>query len=459
VIDAPSTYAVALWAVAAVCSCAAVYHEVLHRLDAGEPASRAFALGLVGLAAISLLTAYTASATDPAQAVRAQHLQVVAILGVDYFFARVFVGLAEARFPRGFGVYTWVMVGVAASGALFDPSEATGAYDWGPPHPDRRALAAWGIAPVLVVGSSFLILVPYAARLVRQAAGRDASRDLRLAASSLLIAILLGAVDIAGRLLGWAVPSFGGVTALLPVLGITNLLVGRAATKDRALSAKRRELGHSRDRMRSVEAALLRTEQVAAVGELSAVLASEMRGPLAVLDAVVDELTEGQGDEAQHLEALEAQVQRLDRMVEDLRAYRRPVVVEQRDVDLSALVRRVADGPSESVDVVEDGGAGVHTRGDPTLLRHALVHLLQRAVVERPGPHRLRCQVRAGRPTVELQHGGSPLDAIPPGGEMLSLVDRVLAVHEGSLETEATAEGAVLRLLFPAAEEVSAPAS
>jgi signal transduction histidine kinase len=92
-----------------------------------------------------------------------------------------------------------------------------------------------------------------------------------------------------------------------------------------------------------MEGELLRREQLAAVGELAATIAHEVRNPLAIILNATAGLRRGalgEPDRQMLLGIVEEEVGRLNRLVADLLRFARPVAVSWGDVNLRELVER-----------------------------------------------------------------------------------------------------------------------
>lgn len=120
--------------------------------------------------------------------------------------------------------------------------------------------------------------------------------------------------------------------------------------------------------LKQMEHQLLETERLAAIGELAAVVAHEVRNPLAGIRGGCELLLEGypEGDD-RHDIGVEVihQVDRLNRMVHDLLLFARPKAMDPVPTDLHALLDR-------SLRVLEDDPANVgvtvvrdYESGDP----------------------------------------------------------------------------------------------
>ena len=241
------------------------------------------------------------------------------------------------------------------------------------------------------------------------------------------------------------------------------------------------------DNLRSSYAELARTqkelidrERLAALGELSASIAHEVRNPLGVIFNSVGSLRRilnPQGDAALLLDIIGEEADRLNRMVGDLLDYSRPVQPALQPVPLQPLfdeaiaAARGQAGPgADNVKVAVHVAADATTvRADARLLRQTLVNLFLNAYQAMPREGRL--EVHASRGTLE----GRPCAEIAvrdtgPGiaadmvsrifqpffttkatgtGLGLAVVRRIVEGHGGTIELGRQTRGAEFRIRLP----------
>ena len=141
-------------------------------------------------------------------------------------------------------------------------------------------------------------------------------------------------------------------------------------------------------RLEDLQRELVRRERLAAVGEMSGVLAHEVRNPLAVIFNSVAGLKKsigGNGDRDGLLNIIHEEADRLKRVVSDLLEFARPTVPEFRPLEIVELVR-------EAVETAEKKNAGLGVRlevqlpddlpmidSDPFLLNRVLANVLDNA--------------------------------------------------------------------------------
>jgi two-component system, NtrC family, sensor histidine kinase HydH len=180
------------------------------------------------------------------------------------------------------------------------------------------------------------------------------------------------------------------------------------------LSAKLFEdLRHSYAELARTQAELIDRERMAALGELSASIAHEVRNPLGVIFnsvGTLQKLLRPQGDVALLLDIVGEEADRLNRMVGDLLDYSRPVQPAMEPLSLAPLLKEAVIaakrqiGPAAElvqleVQVAKSAGT---VRADARLLRQALVNLLLNAFQSMP---------RGG--LLEVRAGSSMLDETP----------------------------------------------
>ncbi|MBF5044613.1 MULTISPECIES: GAF domain-containing protein [Myxococcaceae] len=249
------------------------------------------------------------------------------------------------------------------------------------------------------------------------------------------------------------------------------------------------DLKRSYAELARAHAQLVHTERLAALGELSAVVAHEVRNPLGAIFNSVASLKRLVGPQSPTLPLLEIvgeESERLNHIVNDLLEFARPAQPQLRagalvpvlqDAVTAALAE--AEGPVQVEWQLSEGLAPVPM--DERLLRQALLNLAQNAVQVMPQGGRLHVRV-AAQPgpregvCVELTDSGP---GVPPElrtrifepffttraqgtGLGLALVKRIIESHAGSVEvTSAPDGGARFRVLLPVAHPAreSAPLS
>ncbi|HEY8430177.1 MAG TPA: ATP-binding protein [Sandaracinaceae bacterium] len=483
-----ATAVTALYGVAGICAYVALHYGAFFALRR-QREHLAFAGMCASLATLSLGAALTSVATSVAGAVPSQKLQNLGFLLATGFFVDLVVRLCDEERPR-LVACTWAVcaagAGAVLAGLFFDPAFAHPAYQWG------RGWTDGPIARMTPIGIAFLVAaVASAAYAVAMLFGRARRRrELRVAAVVTAIALAAGTAETLAVALGFATSRVAAVTALLPVLGFSYVLVGRFTSIEAQLAARTEELGRSYDHLRLAQEELLKKEQLATIGELSAVIAHEVRNPLAIIKNAVGGLRRkelGREDAETLLGILDEETDRLNRLVNDLLAYARPISPEPGEVDLRNVVMHAvelaAGGRRDTSHIeieLELEPDVTPVEGDEALLRHALINIVDNALQAMPtgGTLTIRCRntVLDGRPgvAVEFHDTGEGMDTLVRSkardpffttrqtgtGLGLAIVDRVARVHGGRVEIESRhGLGSTVSFIVPRERSSSTPAS
>jgi len=211
-------------------------------------------------------------------------------------------------------------------------------------------------------------------------------------------------------------------------------------------------------RMRELQAALLHRERLAAIGEMAAVVAHEVRNPLAVIFNAVGGLRRVLGappDAASLLQVAWEEAERLKKLVDDLLELAHPKEPEVQAVELASIIREAAacvrrDSalPSTATSALELALADALPRvqADPIRLHRALVNLLTNAFQHVP-PH--------GTVRVTAAPAGDAEVRITVGNDGEPIAPEVARrMFEPFVTTKATGTGLGLALVRRIVEEV-----
>jgi signal transduction histidine kinase len=444
----------------------ALYYLLLFARRRADREYLAFGAMSAALAIYTVGSALDTDATDVAEGTRACIVQwsgVTLCVGFYVEFVHRVLGLPARRAVRL--AYAWSLLGLAAnlSGLFFDPATpapvGSWGFDWAPTyHEPELCLAGlvWACGALVLIGHATVLLARH---------GRG-DRDSRILLATTVLWVLGGAHDTfvhATAMRSIYVLEHVGVVSSVAMSWI---LLGRFVRTSEDLEARTRELHESYNDLRHTQAELLAKEQLAAVGELSAVIAHEVRNPLAIIKNAVSGLRRrGLRDEDRDvlLGILDEETERLNRLVTDLLAFARPVTPQSREVLVAELV-------SHAIELARAGGRGTdavaldvhfedgptHLACDPDLLRQALVNIAENALQAMPGGGTLT--VRVGYVTVgttrsvalTFRDTGEGMDTLvrskardpffttrPSGtGLGLAIVDRIARAHGGTVEIE-----------------------
>lgn len=173
------------------------------------------------------------------------------------------------------------------------------------------------------------------------------------------------------------------------------------------------DIARAEERLRE-QAALAR------LGEMAAVVAHEVRNPLAGILGAVNVLGKRVPDDAQTkavVQAISARIGALDALVEELLVFARPREPRVTDVNLEQALERIqlmmqSDPACENAELIVRGEAS-GVRADPEMLERALTNLVLNAV-----------QAMEGRGTVEVEVANER------GGTVMRVLDRGPGIPE-----------------------------
>lgn len=211
-------------------------------------------------------------------------------------------------------------------------------------------------------------------------------------------AVFVGAVHDAlasGGVIGG--PYILDLALLVMVLAVGGSLTGSFVSSARALEVSSRNLAIAHEE-------LVKRERLAALGELAAVVAHEVRNPLAVVfnaTAGLRKATVGTADHDALTGIIQEEAERLRDMVADLLEFARPRPPVFAPVALGEVVRgaveaaRAASGADARAVAIDVDRSLTETSCDERLVRQAVVNLVSNALLapKRSGPVRVRVAV------------------------------------------------------------------
>jgi signal transduction histidine kinase len=351
------------------------------------------------------------------------------------------------------------------------------------------------IAPLGVLGVAAYVAEAASTATVLVIVARTYLRGRREAlavvvGATVLLATVINDVGVAGGAFASGYLVDAGLAVF--VLGIASTPSARygAMSKELDLRSKElrtrtRELRRSYEELRAAQEELVKKEQLAVVGELAAVIAHEVRNPLAIIANAVAGLRKQAISREDHetlLGILDEETSRLNRLVTDLLRYARPVNVQRSHFSLADLLDRTlglanTDRKAIKAELKVECHEG-RIWGDANLLRQVFDNLVDNAVQAMGTGGTLTVRIRTlteegvdglavdivdtgeGMDTQVRSRARDPFFTTRPSGTGLGLaiVDRIVDAHDGQLVIESRAgEGTTATVFLPVGSQSEPP--
>jgi two-component system sensor histidine kinase HydH len=224
-------------------------------------------------------------------------------------------------------------------------------------------------------------------------------------------------------------------------------------------------------RREAAERRLEEQRRLAVLGEMSSVIAHELRNPLASLKGHAQLLAErlpADSRERSKAERIVLEAERLETLSGDLLDFSRSGPIDRTDADPAALLRAAADAVDASRIVLSAEGAPRRFPLDAERVRQALTNLLQNAVQASPAGAPASASVAAegdllvytvsdrgaGIPAADVERIFEPFYTTRPRGTGLGLAvaQRIVHMHGGTLTAANRPDGgASFRVAIPRA--------
>ena len=235
------------------------------------------------------------------------------------------------------------------------------------------------------------------------------------------------------------------------------------------------------DSLRDARERLVHGERLAAIGEMAANLAHELKNPLITIGGFAGRLLKAlpvETREHSYADTIVAEVNRLEKMLTEILAFsRKPTICFSR-CDLLEILQ---DCISSCTTALEDNGISLTTciaegswplSGDPHQLKQVFLNLMLNACDVMPGGGHLTVSLdnaplnkRAALVCIQDTGGGIPKDILPKifspffttkhhgTGLGLAIANRITINHFGSIEAENSEQGAIFKITLPLSYE------
>lgn len=232
--------------------------------------------------------------------------------------------------------------------------------------------------------------------------------------------------------------------------------------------------------LREARERLLHGERMAAIGEMTANLAHELKNPIITIGGFAGRLLKAlPGDTREHhyADTIVLEVQRLEKLLADTLAFSRKPTICFSDCDLAAILQ---DSIDNCATALEDGGISVNLHntngpwpvsGDPYQLKQVFLNLILNACDAMPDGGQLTCtldgitgQHRSVCVRIEDSGAGIPKEMLPHifnpffttkqhgTGLGLAIANRIILNHFGTIEAVNTGHGALITVTLPLKE-------
>jgi PAS domain S-box-containing protein len=221
-----------------------------------------------------------------------------------------------------------------------------------------------------------------------------------------------------------------------------------------------------------MQAEMIRTQNLAAIGEMAATIAHEVKNPLAAISGPLQILEEDLKVGNPHKELMGeilAQVKRLDQTVRGLLAFSKPTTPSKQPIPLQEFVERIGRLVGEhrqDIKVVYEGPADALLAADPPLLEQVLWNLFLNGMEAMKGSGRIRVVARSTPGSLELSVVDTGSGIAPDllqkifkpfvttkttgTGLGLSLCRKIVEAHRGTIEiSSVSGTGTTVLLRFP----------
>lgn len=224
----------------------------------------------------------------------------------------------------------------------------------------------------------------------------------------------------------------------------------------------------------SLNKKLKRSERLAVIGRMASMLAHEIRNPMHIIRGSAETISRRFPQSGEFAKDIKEEVDRVERLIEELLEYSRDTPLRLEDVDAVSLlttvverVKKMFSAQNASFPQIRIHAADMEFSADPVMLEQALANLLINAVEATRSEHPITMRVEnllnerirfviidsgQGMSDDELQRSMEPFFTRKARGTGLGLaiVDKVSDLHGGTLALKRRKEGGTeVNLVIP----------
>jgi len=227
--------------------------------------------------------------------------------------------------------------------------------------------------------------------------------------------------------------------------------------------------------MKELEKKYYESQKLAAIGQLSAGIAHEVRNPLSSIKMslqILEKRMQPEGNDRKRFKIAQREVEHLEKLVSDVLIYAKPVEPHKEPYDMRSIIESSLDMVEKTVKDKEievdkryEEGIGL-IEVDPQMIKQTLINIFQNAADAMEQRGRLQISVRAEdkRIILEVQDNGCGIDEedIPHlfnpfftrknygTGLGLTQVKKIIEQHDGEIEVESRkGEGTRFIIILP----------
>lgn len=406
------------------------------------------------------------------------------VLAAAAFNLHFVVRYTRVRIPKAllWGIYgiTAPLVATVATGMWWEPGSFNLAQ--GSVFGVETFSPVWTPTPWATIGYAFVYLEMLAALVLLFRAYRQGHRAAGWACVGIVVIMLASANDMAIVLGYFSTVYLGGMAFIGYAFTIALTLPMRYRAAITGLNRAHEELVTSNTELSFVKDELEKKAALAAVGELSASIAHEVRNPLAIIINACANLKRAgvtARDQGTLVGIVEEESHRLDQLVTDLLRFAKPMDIEREPAPLKRMIEEcLADaGGRHGVEISFDQTRLFYANVDRGLMPSVFKNLIENACqamehVEKGEARRV--EVHAVSETIDgkdfvcisVRDTGHGMDentqrrARDPffttraagSGLGLAIVERIIEAHHGTLEIKSAPDvGTVVKVRLPTA--------